>query len=117
MPFSRGFSSEVESDLVCRYSVGNGEGNASGFLGVDGEDSAEEGGLLGKIISGFVRVGDGRASASEGSWRTCILKAYGALTVFEEFAFLMHADKRNQTGQLIILVSGRERMFMMLKIR
>lgn len=70
---------------------------------------------MGKIISGFVRVGDGGASGSGESWRTCILKAYGALTVFEEFAFLMHADKRNQTRQLFPCL-GRERIFMILKI-
>lgn len=60
MPFSRGLSSDAESDLVVRESVGDGEGNRCGFLGVDGEESAE-GGLPGNIISGLVRVGDGGA--------------------------------------------------------
>ena len=47
-------------------------------------------------MSGFVRVGDEGGSGSLGSWETCMLKGYGALTVFEEFALLMHADKRKQ---------------------
>ena len=51
------------------------------------EESAEEGGLLGRIISGFVRVGDEGASGTRGSWKTCILKGYGALIVFEEVCF------------------------------
>lgn len=60
MPFSRGLLSDAESDLVARESVGDGEGNRCGFLGVDGEESAE-GRLPGNIISGLVRVGDGGA--------------------------------------------------------
>ena len=48
-------------------------------------------------MSGFVRVGDEGGSGSPESWKTCMLKGYGALTVFEGFALLMHVDKRKQT--------------------
>lgn len=62
--------------------MGDGEGNRCGFLGVDGEEWAEEGGLSGNIISGFVRVGDGGAIGTRGIGRICILNGYGALTCF-----------------------------------
>ena len=67
---------------------------------MDGEESAE-GGLLGKIISGFVRVGDVGAIETRECSRTCMLKGYGALTVFEQFAFFMHANKRIHTFQTL----------------
>ena len=78
MAFSRGLLSGAESELFCWKSVGDGEGNRDDFLGVDGEESAEEGGLSGSIISGFVRVGDGGAIGTRGLGRMCILKGYMA---------------------------------------
>ena len=70
MPLSRDLSIEVESDVRCWYSDGEEGGNRWDLQGVDGEEAAEEGGLTGKIISGFVRVGDRGAIETRGTQRS-----------------------------------------------